>query len=271
MDKQSTNQTQQMSAQPQTYSVQVVRTPPRDTYDRVALGGSIVLTTVGVVGVLTAVVTLRFLRRQLKEMQRQSKSIYRSSIAADKALAITDKQITLASAQVELMQKQSDIMERTLVLQHRPKIIVRIHYIKTTAVSAINAMPVGNMQFGIANVGGTEATVIDSRFAVNLVNDVGAPMFIDNLGWVEVGTLNAGEAKTHTIELSPYINEVLRRTDQNLNNPGFWGEQKLVRFIGIVRYKDRLGIERSTGICRIYQAQVGRFVPIDDADQEYSD
>src|SRR5208283_5301806 len=85
--------------------------PARDSYDYWTFGATITLALVGFFGVGVGVATLCYLKRQALEMRLQRRAMVKSLEAMNK--------------QAEWMKTQAEIANRTLILQFRPKIVVR--------------------------------------------------------------------------------------------------------------------------------------------------
>ena len=64
--------------------ISIIRTPPRDRYDWITWGGGVLLSLVGIGGVIVAVGTLRFIKRQVIEMRRQGRVMHRTLQSIEK-------------------------------------------------------------------------------------------------------------------------------------------------------------------------------------------
>jgi len=177
-------------------------------------------------------------------------------------------QATVAS--VEAVDRQADVMEKTLVLQFRPKIIVRCGDVHTSNVARIGELPVGILDFTVANTGGSGAKVLTCEVEVLAFITPPSPMFCHSHQFPSF-ELKPGESTPHWAELRGDVNEAIRLVDSL--HPGTIGrsQAKHIYFVGVIWYEDRIGIRRSMAFSRRYNADLKRFIEVPDPDREYSD
>jgi hypothetical protein len=166
--------------------------------------------------------------------------------------------------------KQAALMEKTLVLQFRPKIVVRSGDVHISNVANIGEMPTGSLDFTVANTGGSDAEIIAAEVEVTVIQQLPIILFSASEVFGRF-KLRAGEAVPRSVTLSGQVNEAVRWIDSNM--PGTIGRaSRNIYFVGIIWYEDDLHIKRSMGFYRRYDADSRRFVPIDkEDDREYGD
>lgn len=133
---------------------------------------------------------------------------------------------------------------RAIILQFRPKVIIRrVHLTNTNPVQ---------VELLIQNIGGTIAHIYDSEFVAK-INDYRKPGFALFESAKSFGDfdLEAGATRMEAVPMD--------------------GPAEKVMPIGLLWYRDDLGIKRSTGIHRQWNAEWLMLSPIKDSDAEYSD
>jgi hypothetical protein len=132
---------------------------------------------------------------------------------------------------------------RALILQYRPRIVIR--RVQLSAES-------DNVELFIQNTGGSNAQITKAQFLAAIV-DYRLPGFklSDSTGSLAQFTLEPGEGQIKTIPLHGKVDEVT--------------------CIGTLWYRDDLGIVRTTGIHRKWNARWLVFIPIAGSDADYSD
>ncbi len=241
-----------------TYAV-IVRELPTVT---IAKGGfdwatlaNYLLVVVGFGGIGVALWTLCFIRKQVGEMTLQ-RGVMQQTLSAIK--------------------RQAEIADKTIVLQFRPKVIVRGGYVQKWGEGGLDTPPGGEVGFILVNTGGTPAKITDSIAAVNYAktNLLDGGVFLGN------PTLQPGEEWLCQIELTEDAAYAIQLTNdryaewrddpsevsttyRDLGNPLY--------FVGYVSYTDDLGLSRSTKFLRRYAPESHSFVTVDDAAHEYVD
>lgn len=232
--------------------VRVIETPAKDGYDKAAFWISVALAVIGIAGVGIGICTLLLLRRQTTEIKRQADQM---------------------EAQLEEMQKVSEIENKTLILQYRPKIIVRFASASEFNLADLGKPATAKVQLTIANTGGSPAHISVGQVA---------------LWWTEVSSSHSNRVVIHEGTGSPIGESTLQPGEQyrwaaTLNmdaiNDLQWvnyheglttEDYRTLRLVGALYYTDGLNIPRSTGIHRNYDPKMKNFKP-SDAEGEYSD
>jgi len=157
--------------------------------------------------------------------------------------------------------RQAKIADKTLVLQFRPKLIVRGGEVYDPDTLRI--------EFTVVNVGGSpahidrgeaEAQIVDSRQVSILEHAESIGMF----------SLQPGEGATRSVSLRENVAAAIGWL--NAHPEGVMGAASpLVYFVGLIRYADDIGISRSMGFMRKYDPPRQKFVAVDDPDYEYTD
>ena len=209
--------------------------PTRDVFDYITAA-------VGLSGILSSVVTLWLLKRQAGEMSQQVKAM---------------------DVQARTMEGQLAVADKTLVLQFRPRIMVRGARFDQ-----------GRVHFMVVNTGGSLATIkkkFRSSF-VNLDQHGCDPYFGDFLGTqVELEKVGAGESTYLFLDIRPEIATAINDEIENARHFPSIKLRRNVYWIGGLRYQDELGIERSVGIFRSFDAHTSRFIPEETGDADFAD
>jgi hypothetical protein len=171
---------------------------------------------------------------------------------------------------VEAAKRQADLMERTLVLQFRPKIVVRCGDIHVSTVAPLGDLSRGTLDFTIANTGGSNAKVLTCEVEVLAFITPPSPMFCHSHQFQSF-ELKPGESIPHWADLRGEVNEAIRWA--NLQQPGTIGRSKAkhIYFVGVIWYGDDIGTRRSMAFSRRYDPDAKRFIEVLDPDREYSD
>lgn len=172
-----------------------------------------------------------------------------------------ERSIKTAEAQTALMGFQSDILVAQKELsrlqffgEHRPRLVLKdvfFHYPDNH----------GEVLFEIANIGGSDATIIDGFTSLNYVRDPRNFKSQDegSLDGLKGCKLGAGELKEFTRAL-----------------PGTTQQDGILHFFGVILYVDgrgeEFGITRRSVFRRIYDNKIKGFRRIpDNPDAEYAD
>jgi hypothetical protein len=242
-----------------------VATPKRDWADWGYWAFSLFLVIVGVLQVALLWWTLGVVRRQAHEMKRQ-----RSYMRLQwKAMGL---QAAHMEGQLSEMQKSREIENKTLILQYRPKIIIR--NVKALQFSFELGKPGEcEIRFTMVNTGGSPAHVAAGGFIQVL------SVIVNSVGKVEIKegdrtmiselTLQPGQQVT-VQETMP--TGTIGDTDWTLLSEGIEvGIPKYIYFVGTIYYLDDLNIPRATGIHRKYDPKTSNFDPQKESESEYTD
>jgi hypothetical protein len=229
---------------------------------------------------LATVLTLFGILYQADEMKKATAAMKESTGEVTKQTAIMKEQVTAAQDQIRVMgnqtleiQNQATIMERQLVLDKRPKIIIRnLYFTKIQATHgfvAVSGVQVGSTcmgQFYVVNAGGTNAHIKEIYCESDTYPEV-LPMMRPYEGKV-------GEKVEMTLAPGQSVPCVFQR-DAPLSiadSDAIYAAQHIFfRVIGQIGYTDDLGIYRRTSFCRQYDRGSARFIPEANPDYENAD
>jgi hypothetical protein len=141
------------------------------------------------------------------------------------------------------IRRQSTAMEKSLILQFRPKIIVRSVHISDSDPT--------KLELAFVNIGGTQASIVQSKFVAKPLSN--APDFRLFDGSVSLGKFS----------LAPGMGEI--------KSIPLLGEKEQSTCAGFLWYADDLGIKRSLGIQRTWNPALLQYRPVPNSDAEYSD
>jgi hypothetical protein len=244
--------------------VRVISTPAKDRYDRAAFWANIALVVVGFLGIGVAIGTLRKIKTQTDEMKLQR-------IAMQKSLAAMETQAGHMAAQLEEMKQSREVESKILILQYRPKILVRGARVSDLNFSDSNEPMRGEVRFTAVNTGGTGA-LITGGYAKMLCADASGGNF---------QFLEGGEELIGEFALQPGQETEFRRImfTGAINSPEWVdglrdakpGSGKYLYLTGVIHYRDELEIPRQTSFSRNYDTKERKFVPSRNTDEEYAD
>jgi hypothetical protein len=170
--------------------------------------------------------------------------------------------IVTAVCTLRRIERQTAVGEKQIILQFRPKIVVRGGIVDKD-----------KMKCFITNTGGTPASITVCKLKIILLGsgqDLSGLMDGGNV--IPAGTtFAAGETKILSLAIDPDIVQIIAEIDQIYKDiPG--GEStRIIQCVGSIQYCDDLGIKRLTGIYRRYRPRGGNFQPSDNSDLEYAD
>ena len=175
-------------------------------------------------------------------------------------------------SQAKQTERQADLMGTTLILQFRPKLVVSGGEVRDINVAEFLEQGGGTLTFVIGNSGGSPAHIINSKIVVKRQSAGSAHSIFD--GAISLGefSLQPGERVEKEIavsggETSAIAIAMAKARFQKLTAP-----VEAIYFLGVVFYRDDLGLVRSMGFNRIYDAESQRFKKMDgDSDYEYGD
>jgi hypothetical protein len=173
--------------------------------------------------------------------------------------------IFTAVSTLRKIERQTAATEKNLIMQFRPKVIIRGGF-----VDGVGQVEQAAMEFVITNIGANIAHVEATTFAARLVDySYGTcDLFAKSFSLPKM-SLEPGEGHPHSFTMDKETTEALRIVDRSHR----YGteEKKTIVFAGTIKYRDDLGVLRRTGIFRKYSAVEQRFVPHTDSDYEYAD
>jgi hypothetical protein len=240
-----------------------VNPPKRDWADWGYWAFSGLLVIVGGLQVWLLLATLGAIRRQGDQMEHQTNALRRQGISMRRQTTILRKSAMLMAGQLTEMQESRKLESRTLILQYRPKIVIR------------NAKAL-NFSFELGEPGECELRFI-------MVNTGGSPAYIAAGGFIQLLSLIGH--KVGKVEIKDgdqpgqqvTVEEVLPTgTINDLEwanfREGIQSEPlKYLYLIGTIYYLDDLNIPRSTGMHRKYDPKNQTFEPQKESESEYTD
>ena len=238
--------------------------PIERTISIVGIVCTIALTVAGVIGICIALKTLRAIQLQAHEMKRQ-RGFMRLQWKA------MGEQATLMNGQLREMEQSREIETKTLILQFRPKIIVRNAKASEFNVFELGEPATGRALFTVVNAGGSAAHITDGTIAMWSVKASDHKMEQTHGTDWPIGefTLQPGEDRTLAFPLNTgAVNDL----DWANYHAGLRTEPlKFIYLAGVLQYLDDLKILRRTGIMREYDPKTKLFAPSKTSEAEYSD
>jgi hypothetical protein len=180
----------------------------------------------------------------------------------------------LMEQQRDEMQKAREIANKTLILQYRPRIIVRDA--KADRFEWHETPCVADIVFDVVNAGGSKAYITEGEVSMRsgIEYRLGeSKIRTGESRWIEPFTLEPGEKKKVTISLptateaSPFWGNFL----EGIKTPEDQVTRVWIHLVGYISYRDELGIFRRTGFDRELQPQSRTFYRWKDAEGEYED
>jgi hypothetical protein len=172
----------------------------------------------------------------------------------------------------EAASDSAKIQAQTVILQYRPKIIVR-------NAKALNfSVDLGKpweceIRLQIVNIGGSPAYITAGSY-IQIVSSIGHDMRKIEIKWgdecpVSPVTLGPGQGITveECLTTGVLFDLEWENSRQGLPVKPF----RYVGLVGVIYYADDLSIPRSTGISREFDARTDEFTPKKQSEQEYSD
>ena len=245
----------------------------KDWWDRIYIIFTGILIIVGIIGVRAAYKTLIAIQRQGDQMEHQTNALRRQGVSMRRQTTILRKSATLMEGQLNEMQKSREIENKTLILQYRPKIIIR--NAKALQFSSELGKPWEcQFEFTVVNTGGSPAHIgVGTKIVLMscIAHDAGNIDFKDgDTFWLkEPISLQAGaeviiQESLPTGAMFDLGWESFRR-GLEVNPPRY------LFLFSRIYYTDDLNIPRSTGINRRYDPKTKAFVPKKDEEEEYAD
>jgi len=225
------------------------------------------------VGFLQALVlggTLFVVLRQATIMNRQTEIMTTHAGHLERLAGTADTSSKATAEMRTAIQRQAELMQKTLILEFRPRVVIKGGYVEGIQNSDTKEPLGGRIEFVVMNTGGTPAHIFNSEFVAKVI-DYDIPTFNLFEGAASIGevTLQSGEGRTAEVPISLDLVKELREQVLNQNEiQSAW--PKLVYFVGKLRYADELGIKRSVGIFRKFDPKERSFVPVKNSESEYS-
>jgi hypothetical protein len=180
-----------------------------------------------------------------------------------------DKQAGHMAEQLEEMRKAREIENKTLILQYRPRIIIRNTVTKNFNVT-IGENIKSTVAFQLVNTGGSPAHITHGEIyllAVSAPNSNDIRFAQGTHGVVEERSLHPGERENFEDVLD---SSIVADEGWTAFHQGRTSIHSLY-LLGTIWYKDDLGIPRQAGVHRKYDPSNQRFVPQQGSEDEYSD
>ena len=187
----------------------------------------------------------------------------------------------LALSTLCAIKRQAYLMEKTLVMQFRPKLIIRgidvvpQKYRETNlGTRQVDEDVAWNVECVIANTGGTVAHVMESNVTVSKIGAPGErlpaiPPYGSSHNCFGEFDIGDGEQRTVRFALSP--DDTMRfktaqrlLIDSNINSVNNY-------CLGFIYYRDDVGTCRRTAFCLLYDSERDCFDRVDNPNYEYSD
>jgi hypothetical protein len=191
--------------------------------------------------------------------------------------------IVAAVITLRTINRQTAIAEKTLVLQFRPRVIVRRVILHRGTAIGIASIEDGKFKtlpdpdpwrvdFDFSNTGGSPAHIIGARFAVQVFDDGMLPAtlgFPKDVLKMRSFTLIPGQEEQCSIDIGRELTEILRMFGA-VGNP-YPQKAAHIYFFGHAQYVDDAKITRNLSVCRHFDVATGKFQTLKDPDYEYSD
>jgi Ca2+/Na+ antiporter len=181
------------------------------------------------------------------------------------------RQARLMDGQLREMKQSREIETKTLILQYRPKIIVRDARASNFNVAELGQPAQGKVRLAIINTGGSPAHIVGGWIALwSAVSPIASQMGINNGDEGAIGnfTLQPGEDTSVEVLLTAGVTNDVQWANfhQGLSTEPL----RYIYLVGMMRYTDELGITRRTGISRTYDPKTTAFTP-SGSEGEYND
>jgi hypothetical protein len=207
----------------------------------------------------------------LLAIAEQTSETAKAAKATRDSVGHIERQAGIMEAQLAEMKQSRAIETKTLLLQYRPKIIVRDARASDFNVAELGNPAQGKVQLTLVNTGGTPANILGGWIALwSAQSSVSVPLEIKQ----------GEEAQFSALTLQPGERETLERElDTGTTNDIQWANfhqaiktdpLKYIYLVGKLVYRDDLGIPRQTGIHRVYDPKTKTFTP-GNSDGEYAD
>jgi hypothetical protein len=234
----------------------------KDWWDKAYVVFTGLLVIVGGLGVFFAIKTLRGIERQAHEMRRQRHEMRRQRLVLLRQWRAMGGQSKLMAGQLREMEKSREIDTKTLILQYRPKIIVRDATASDFNVAELGKPAQGKVRFIMVNTGGSAAHIDGGWVAVwSAESPSSSPIEIKQGKEERIGafTLQPGEETPLERVLNTGVTNSIQWA--NFHQAIKTEPSRYIYLVGVINYRDDLGILRRTGINRTYDPKTKTFVP----------
>jgi len=217
--------------------------------------------------------TLWIVHRQVKIMDRQTEIMNTHAGHLENLASAADASSKATTEIQTAIQKQAELMGKTLVLQFRPKVIIRVVQVKTSSVAPLMEQATGTVEIALVNIGQTHAKIFTAQFeaiAVDFGVSIGNTQVFENCK-NSTFDLAGGAFENITIQLSGRVNDAIRWADDRHAGKVLGDASKGIYLVGSLAYVDDIGIKRQGGCFRNYDPSIKSFVPSKNSDREYVD
>lgn len=168
-----------------------------------------------------------------------------------------------------IAEKQHELQRWQYLTTHRPKLIIRRMSLDEGDKDG-SMCP--NIQFIVANIGGSRATIIESNATFAKIDGLlpAIPPYSADTNTINCTIREAGQSDPPEIlgiedfEVSRIVRSWRDKTITNGDSSPFY-------FFGYIQYRDSIDIVRRMTFCRKYNPATKRFVEVDDPEYEYAD
>jgi hypothetical protein len=193
----------------------------------------------------------------------------RETKLATKAMGI---QAGHMQGQLTEMQESRKIEIKTLLLQYRPKIIVRGARAFDFNIANLGEPAIGKVRLTIINAGGSRARI--TKGIISMETSRSPSRGMEDLSQGQTGTivpftLEAGQDVPLEMELSIGVTNDLQWANFHAGDPS--EPPRCLYLFGVLSYLDDLGILRRTGVSRSYNPKTRSFLLGNNSDEEYAD
>lgn len=193
-----------------------------------------------------------------------------NTVAIKRQAQLMNRQALIMVHQLKEMRKVSEIENRSLILQYRPKLIVRSAK-AADFNTALGLQARCRMEFQLVNTGGSAAHIFAGEIrllAVLAISEHDIRMMHGTEHGIGITSLQPGVG-TNVEEWM--TTGALVDTEWMDFYEGRAAERRYLYLQGTIWYRDDLGIPRRTGLSRKYDPSTRRFTPEKDSEEEYSD
>ena len=231
--------------------------PIKDRWNKAYVIFTGLLVIIASLGVSAAIKTLREIKQQVEEMEQQR--------------IVMGGQLETMKGQLGEMKQTREIETKTLLLQYRPKIIIRDARASDFNVAELGQPAKGKVHFTIINSGGSAAHIVEGTVAAWSAD---VPDGIVKISYGEdfliaEFTLEPGQDRSFDRILNAGVTNDLQWANYHAGDRT--EPTKAIYLVGTIKYLDDLKIPRRTGFFRVYDPKTGKFVPSKNSDEEYAD
>jgi hypothetical protein len=221
----------------------------------------------GTFGVIIALRTLRAINRQVAEMGQQREVMFGQMRAMH-------EQITKMEVQNAIAKESADAARDSIILTHRPRLIVRRIVLNTgTQIPTVGVPDAHTWTIGyaIVNQGGTRATILRQAFHFTEFKDeIPFRLDYDMEDLPQPIIVEPGQEIEDFIPIDNRLTTLFRMIGTRGDN---FSHQAIAHtyFWGRIQYSDGNGIVRNVAVFRHYNLELGVFSVGGPVDYEYAD